>query len=168
MIFPEFLQTGLNRITSKITIAHQARIFRIITNGLGNGNGWGEIQRELYKRVGMGTAKYHWTRIARTEATQAYFQAHRQKNNEAGVQYERVVIARNACPICVRGEGYFQVGQTGPLPRHPFCRCTLQGLYRLPDGINVNPNYYEPDRDWVNNAVRLTNNGREGEIDFSL
>lgn len=143
-----FLNNGMELVTSRLTQDYTGRLFSIIGNAFSEGASvgrasslvWRSIAENTHDQVGMG-ASWHWKRLVRSEAMRAYGFSARERAINAGIQYERLSLARTACPICQSAKGTYVLGQGPILPIHPNCRCTWIHYYRLPSGITTREAY---------------------------
>ena len=141
----QFLNQGLNLITSKITINHKGQALKIITDELGVSSSWGKIASQIYKKVGSGNWK-HWVRLSRTESAIANGAAFDDRYADAGIKYIKFSIASAACPICKPLKGIYKFGEHPRQPIHPNCRCHTIGYYRMPGKGELMPTYTGYDR----------------------
>lgn len=129
--YREYLRAGLDRVTAKVSVFFRDQAFDVIRLGLESGLDWSAIGENLYRQIGVG-AQWHWRRLIRTELSIAYGQAQRERYAGAGIQYVKLSLAQNACPICTSARGIYQLGQQPTIPFHPNCRCSYVPYYRLP------------------------------------
>jgi hypothetical protein len=72
--------------------------------------------------------------IAATEVNDAFTFAALTKMSAQGIEYKRIILSPDACPICeenadagpIKVDEDFPSGDDGP-PFHPLCRCTVTG-----------------------------------------
>lgn len=135
IFFQKFVNEGQQRIAAALTKQFYPFTMDIIADGLQNGLNWREIIREVKSNVGTG-AKWHWSRLVRTEMQIAYGETFNQRYSEAGIKYVRLVEASTACNICVDAKGTYIFELPRPtIPLHPNCRCTYVPYFALPNGI---------------------------------
>jgi len=133
-IYQNFVATGQQRITSALTKFFYPRTMQIIENGLSNNRNWKQIISDVRTGVGTG-AKWHWSRLVRTEMQIAYGETFDERYRNAGIKYVRLVVASTACPICVDAQGTYIFNLERPkIPLHPNCRCTYVPYFSLPKG----------------------------------
>lgn len=128
-----FLQDALDLVTDKISVQFKVEAINTILDGLSENQNWRTIGTAVRKKVGMG-AKWHWERLVRSEMTHAYYHSMQERATDAGITYEQLSIARNACPVCVAAKGIYLLGEGPALGLHPNCRCHYIFFYRLPKG----------------------------------
>lgn len=130
-----FVNKGQQRITAALTKQFYPLTMDIIADGLQNGLNWREIIREVKNNVGTG-AKWHWSRLVRTEMQIAYGNTFDERYRNAGIKYVRLVEASTACEICAAAKGTYIFELPRPkIPLHPNCRCTYVPYFSLPKGI---------------------------------
>jgi len=135
IFYKKFVIAGQQRITAALTKQFYPLTMDIIADGLQNGLNWREIIREVKNNVGTG-AKWHWSRLVRTEMQIAYGETFNQRYSEAGIQYVKLVVASTACPICVDAAGTYIFNLARPtIPLHPNCRCTYVPFWNLPKNV---------------------------------
>lgn len=133
-----FYQSAYDLVTSKISFAAQGQVMNEMVNGFQSGLTWKEISQNIFDKVGTGFM-YHWKRLVRTEMTQAYYQAFKQRYTENGVNYVKLSVSIGACPVCVDLDGYYVMGTEPGLTAktHPNCRCVYLPFWNLPEGASV-------------------------------
>lgn len=135
-LYRAFVSESQSRITSKLTIQFKGATMQIIQNGLTNGLNWQEIVKEVSDKVGMG-AKWHWTRLVRTEMQIAYGVSFNERYGDAGIQFVTLSVVNTACDVCREQRGTYVFGKEPQTPIHPNCRCTYIPAFSLPAGAVV-------------------------------
>ena len=138
-LYLNFVSTGQQRITNALTKQFYPQTMDIIADGLANNRNWRQIISDVRKGVGTG-AKWHWSRLVRTEMQIAYGDTFNERYSNAGIKYVKLVVASTACPICVGAQGLYVFNLARPqIPLHPNCRCTYVPYFSLPkDALPIN------------------------------
>lgn len=135
IFYQKFVNEGQQRITAALTKQFYPLTMDIIADGLQNGLNWREIIREVKNNVGTG-ARWHWSRLVRTEMQIAYGETFDERYRNAGIKYVRLVEASTACVICKDAKGTYIFELPRPkIPLHPNCRCTYVPYFALPKGV---------------------------------
>jgi len=111
----------------------------VIEKGIREGLSYQEVAANLEQSIGFNS--YRAKLIARTEVNWALNEGQRRFMNDIGVKKFRISPARNACEICLGvaeaspgetvGKKIFSISDSGILPIHPNCRCTIISV--IPD-----------------------------------
>ena len=132
LIYLNFVATGQQRITAALTKQFYPQTMQIISNGLTANRNWKQIIADVRQGVGTG-AKWHWSRLVRTEMQIAYGNTFDERYRNAGIKYVKLVVASTACPICTGAQGLYVFNLARPtIPLHPNCRCTYVPFFSLP------------------------------------
>jgi SPP1 gp7 family putative phage head morphogenesis protein len=139
IFYQQFVAKGQQRITAALTKQFYPQTMQIISNGLTANRNWKQIIADVKNSVGIG-AKWHWSRLVRTEMQIAYGETFNERYANAGIKYVKLVVASTACPICVGAQGLYVFTLTRPeIPLHPNCRCTYVPFFSLPkNAIPIN------------------------------
>ena len=135
-LYIQYVNNGLQRITSNLTIQFSGLAMQTISQGLVSNGNWATIARQLYKKVGLG-ASWHWKRLVRTEMQIGFYGAMKERYGNAKVKYLKLVPVRTACPICRGAAGWYHYGNEVAVPLHPNCRCTYVPAWNLPRNTSI-------------------------------
>lgn len=135
IFYQQFVANGQNRITAALTKQFYPQTMQIIADGLNANRNWRGIIADVRQGVGTG-AKWHWSRLVRTEMQIAYGETFNERYRNAGIKYVRLAEASTACPICVGAKGTYIFDLPKPtIPLHPNCRCTYVPYFSLPKNV---------------------------------
>lgn len=127
-----YVNKGQQLITDALTKKFAPQTMQIISESLYNNRNWREIIADVKNGVGTG-AKWHWSRLVRTEMQIAYGNTFDERYRNAGIKYVKLVVASTACPICTGAQGLYVFNLARPtIPLHPNCRCTYVPFFSLP------------------------------------